>query len=207
MRPPRLVAISPGTLRPGDAPAFAREAGRAVERGLRGVLLREPALGDREYLALAIELRKPLEPHREAWLGLHDRPHLAAAVGAQAVHLGWRSLAPREIRPWLDESVSIGLSTHAGDDPRTWHDADYLLHGPVFRVDKPFAREPVGFEGLRMATARSTVPVWALGGLKPEHARDALAAGAAGVATLSGIFGGMDAAEATGSWLEALARS
>ncbi|HVS10323.1 MAG TPA: thiamine phosphate synthase [Planctomycetota bacterium] len=207
MRPPRLVALSPGTLGPGEAHAFTRDAGRAVERGLRGILLREPALGDREYLALAMDLRALLAPHRDAWLGLHDRPHLATAVGAQAVHLGWRSLAPREIRPWLDESVSIGLSTHAGDDPHTWQDADYLLHGPVFAVDKPFAREPVGFEGLRMATARSTVAVWALGGLKPEHARDVLAAGAAGVATLSGIFGAEDAAAATGPWLEALAQS
>jgi thiamine-phosphate diphosphorylase len=204
MRPPRLVALSPGTLRPGDAPAFAREAGRAVERGLRGVLLREPALGDRECLALALELRKLLEPHREAWLGLHDRPHLATAVGAQAVHLGWRSLAPREVRSWLDESVSIGLSTHAGDDPSAWESADYLFHGPVFAVDKPFAREPVGFQGLQVAAERSPVPVWALGGLKPEHARDVLAAGAAGVATLSGIFGSRDTVEATGRWLEAL---
>jgi len=204
MKPPRLVALSPGTLRGEEATGFAKDAARAIDRGLRGILLREPAMGDREFLALASELRKVLEPHREAWLGLHDRPHLASAVGAQAVHLGWRSLAPREIRPWLDESISIGLSTHAGDDPHTWQDADYLFHGPVFAVDKPFAREPVGFAGLRIATERSAVPVWALGGLKPEHARDALAAGAAGVATLSGIFGSQDVAEAAGRWLEAL---
>jgi len=205
MRPPRLVALSPGTLRPGDAPGFVRGAGRAVERGLRGILLREPAMGDREFLELARELRKVLEPHPEAWLGLHDRPHLASAVGAQAVHLGWRSLAPCEVRAWLEESVSIGLSTHAEDDPRAWQDADYLFHGPVFAVDKPFARDPVGFEGLRRAAERAAVPVWALGGMKPENAREALSAGAAGVATLSGIFGSLDAAEATGRWLEALA--
>jgi len=168
-----------------------------------GVLLREPGLGDRATLALARELAALLEPVG-GWLGVHDRAHLAAAVGAAAVHLGFRSLPVAAAREVVGEKVALGISTHAGDGPALWEGADYRFFGPVFETpSKHGLLVPTGIEGLEEACSDSELPVWALGGLAPEHARAVRAAGAAGCASLGGILAQPDPARAVETWLEA----
>lgn len=197
--PPALIALSPGAGAAGLAARVARAAGA----GLRGVILREPALEDRALLALAQEVARALAPWPGAWLALHDRPHLAERVGACGVHLGGRSLAPVEVRPWLPASIAIGLSSHADDGPERWRDADYLLHAPYAAV--PGKGAPLGSAGLRAACSNAPCPVWALGGLTPEDVGAVYASGARGVATLRGLLGASDPAEAARRWLTALA--
>lgn len=198
--PPTLLALSPGTLRDAaDVERLLQRAAAARAAGLRGVLLREPHLGERPFLELARRLRALLAGDG-GWLGLHDRAHLVAAAGADAVHVGFRSLSPAELRSWLPADVAVGLSTHAGDDVAAWGSADYLVHGPVF--DTPSKRgllEPIGTGGLAAAVARAPRPVWALGGLAPEHperVRGALEAGARGVAVLAAVLAREDPAPA-----------
>ena len=110
MRPPRILALTPGDLEPGESGRILRAVHLALEAGLPGVLLREPRCSDRELLALARELRQPCD-EAGAWLVVHDRAHVAFAAGADAVHLGFRSLDPAVLRDVLDEGGAIGLST------------------------------------------------------------------------------------------------
>lgn len=206
--PPPLVVLSPGDLdasRPERLTRLLAAASRARAAGLAGLLLREPGLDDRAFLELARRLRALFAP--PAWLGLHDRAHLAAALEADAVHLGFRSLAPAVLRTWLDPRVALGLSTHAGDDPRSWAAADYLFHGPVY--DTPSKRglvEPIGLDGLVRAKGLSAQPLWALGGITPERVRDVLATGVRGVAVRSALWDAQDAGRATARFLSAAAR-
>lgn len=202
--PPALIALSPGTLRVDEFAAFERVLGAALEAGLRGVVLREPSLTDAAYLELAREVRSALARTDGGWFAVHDRAHLASELDADAVHVGFRSLVPAELRDWLPPDVAIGLSTHADDDVAAWGAADYLFHGPVFATPgKAHARAPVGFEGLRRAVASARAPVWALGGLQPEHAREVAASGAHGLAVLGGILARPDAAERTRAYVAA----
>jgi thiamine-phosphate pyrophosphorylase len=201
--PPPIVALTPGDVAAGGAGELRRRVALAFGAGLRGVVLREAGLGDRAYLELARELRRALAREAGGWLCLHDRPHLAREVGADAVHLGGRSLPLDAVRDWLDAGVAIGLSTHADDDPATWRGADYVVHGPVQRTAKPQAREPIGFEGLARAAAAGSVPVWALGGLEPRDARAVRASGARGLAVWSGILPRGDPAGRARSYVEA----
>ena len=200
--PPALLALSCGEARPREV---HQAVAAAVARGLRGVLLREPALGDRDFLELACALRALLALDEGGWLCLHDRPHLVAACGADAVHLGGRSLAAEHVRPWLGEGIALGLSTHEGDDPAGWACADYIVHGPVGEVSKTHARAPIGSAGIARAAAASRVPVWALGGVRPEDAAGLRAQGAAGVAVMSRLLGAPDPGAAAAAWLAALA--
>lgn len=202
--PPPILALSPGTLGAADAPLFLERVRRCVERGLRGVLLRERALSDHVYLELALELRRALPRESGGWLALHDRPHLACAVDADAIHLGGRSLAPSAVRSWLSRDVALGLSTHSGDEPASWRDADYLFHGPVKATRKGIDTvQGIGFEALARAVRGASVPVWALGGLAPEDAAECARAGAHGVAALGGILARHDAPERAASYLRA----
>jgi len=204
--PPRLLALSPGTLRAAAVPDFLRALGACAQTGLRGVLLREPALSDREFLGLA-EAVRGLAPG--IWLGVHDRVHLAVAAGADAVHLGFRSLPVAAVAEHFGARLTIGHSTHAGDAPAAWEGADYLFHGPLFSVSsKPPGsaahREPMGPEGLAKNLPQLGKPTWALGGIAPEDVRACLAAGASGIAVLSGILGSRDPLGALRRYLEVI---
>ena len=198
--PPELLALTPGNLDAAGARNLVRAAAPAVRAGLAGILLREPALTDREQLALASALRGLLGS--AGWLGVHDRAHLAAEAGADGVHLGSRSLAPSQVRGWLDPRVALGFSSHAGDTEERWRGADYLLFAPVF--DVPGKGAPQGLAGLSAAIAQSDLPTWGLGGIAPESAADVLRAGARGIAVLRGLFASSDPTAATERYLRAL---
>jgi thiamine-phosphate pyrophosphorylase len=204
MLPPRLIALSPGRLEARRAEDFLLDAGRAVEAGLRGILLREPALGDRVQLEILQSLCSLRGSRPGLWVGVHDRAHLAGVAQADAVHLGFRSLGPGQLRTRYAEELTLGLSTHAGDDPRAWEAADYLFHGPVHDTpSKRGMKSPIGWDGLARAVAATARPIWAIGGMRPPDLAEALAAGARGVAVLSGIFEQADVASAVRSYLDA----
>jgi thiamine monophosphate synthase len=57
---------------------------------------------------------------------------------------------------------------------------------------------------VKLATQRTKLPVWALGGLQPEHAEGVIASGAAGMAVLGGIVRAKRPATACTQYLEAL---
>jgi thiamine-phosphate pyrophosphorylase len=204
--PPPLLALA-GTSAGGKelAPAdLVLRARAAIAAGLRGILLRVPAWDDRETLACAQELRRHLPPG-EGWLALHDRPHLARAAGADGVHLGFHSLAPGEARILVGPDIAVGFSSHVGDTTDNWAGADYLFHGPVFETpSKAGLVDPVGVRGFGDFAASCGLPVWALGGLTAEHAETLLAAGASGIAVLSGVLGAPDPARASATFLDAL---
>src|SRR5262249_37163734 len=155
---------------------FLSAVKQATSAGLTGILLREPEMSDRALLELGVEVRRVLG--QEGWLAMHDRVHLAEACGADAVHLGFRSLAPKEARPILPSEIAIGFSAHAGDVPGVEEEADYIYLGPVLDTpSKQGVKEPIGFDGLAEEIARRKLPVWAIGGLLPEHSSRCLEAG------------------------------
>ena len=210
MEPPRLVALTPGTLREVRGSDLLARMEAAIEAGLRGVLLREPLLADAATLELARALRALLEPVPGGWLALHDRPHLLAASGADACHLGHRSLSCAEVRAAFGADTPLGLSTHAGDDVAGWAEADYLFHGPLHATGShpdraaPDWTPPVGADGLRRAVAATNRPLLAIGGIGPAEVPEALRAGAHGVAVLSGIVQADDPARSVTAYLDAM---
>ncbi len=210
MRLPRLVALTPGDLADGRERAFRVALGRAFEAGLSGVLVREPRIADRALLELLEAIRSMMRGCEGAWLGVHDRPHIARLAGADACHLGFRSLPPDRVRACFGREFALGLSTHADGDRAGWAAADYLFHGPLFPTrshaapGRPGWRPPVGLDGLQRAVAACDRPILVLGGVRPADVAPALRAGAHGVAVLSGILGSEDPGHATARYLAAL---
>lgn len=202
--PPRLVALSPGDLEHGDAREFLARCERAVRCGLPGILLREPGLSERAYLDLGESLRE-LRARQPFWFALHDRAHLVRTLGADALHLSFRSLPPREARSVVGAEVALGLSTHAGDEAESWRGVDYLFHGPLHATPKAHgAVNPLGLEGLARSASRAHVPVLALGGVQPEDVGPLRARGLHGVAVRAGILGRTDPERALPPYLKGL---
>ena len=163
-----------------------------VAAGARGVVLREKDLPDGERDRLASWLADLLGPVG----GVVVRA--GAAGGADAVHLSATEPFPCP-RPAL-----VGRSCHsAGELARARAEGcDYAFLSPVFPTpSKPGYGPALGVAGLAALVAAGP-PVYALGGVRPEHVRDCMAAGAAGIAVMGPV---MRDPALTGAYLTALA--
>ena len=159
----------------------------AVAARIPLIQLREKNLSARTLYELAAEATQ-LTKGRDTRLLVNDRADIAQAAGADGVHLTTRSLEAAVVRRTFGEDFLIGVSAHslaeAGSAQR--EGADFATFGPVF--DTPSKRvygQPTGLDALSEA-ARTLAPfsLLALGGITEDNARDALRAGARGLAAI-----------------------
>lgn len=133
--------------------------------------------------ALLARLRVPLL--------INDRADVALAVGAVGVHLGPDDVPAALIRRISPPGFIIGASVGLAQEVSNGEAADYWGVGPFRGTStKANAGEALGVDGLRRIIGESGQrPCVAIGGVRPEDVPAILAAGAAGVAVVSGIFG------------------
>lgn len=198
-----LIVVSDRALFPasGEAEALAAMT-RAVERALAGgataAMLREKDLPPERLAPTARALRLATRRARALFIVNHHLG-LAAQVGADGVHLGWRSVSVAEARGALGPEAMIGVSAHSIEELRRAQaqGADYATFGPVFATpSKAGLVETQGTDALRRAVEAVGIPVVALGGMNAENAGEAATAGAAGVAMIRGLLAADDPAEA-----------
>ena len=123
---------------------------------------------------------------------VNDRVDVALAIGAQGVHLGPDdvpvAMARRIAPPGFIIGASVGLEIELGNGA----EADYWGVGPwsAHRHQGRCRRRHSARQGSR-ASRRTPGPrpCIAIGGIQPDDVAAALAAGAAGVAVVSGILG------------------
>ena len=163
---------------------------QALLSGVRAVQLREKDLACGELLVIARSLRA-LTLRFGARLLINDRCDLVLATGADGVHLGGNSIPVEEARGLLGDSALIGVSTHGPEEARRAEaaGADFVTLGPVFATpSKERYGKPIGLNTLRETASMLLIPVFAIGGIKKENARETLKAGARGVALISAIM-------------------
>ena len=161
-------------------------ADRAFGAGVDMVQIRERDLSARDVFIVAEALAGSAR-RNGALLLVNDRADIAASTGS-GVHLTTRSLTLEVVRGAFLPSMLVGASTHTFEEAREAEQggADFVVFGPVFEtVSKQDYGEPVGLEALHRVAEHLTIPVVALGGIKPSNFKEALDAGAAGVAGIS----------------------
>ncbi len=150
------------------------------------VQIRERDLSARQIVHLA-EAATKLAHAVGAFVLVNDRADVAACA-ADGVHLTTRSLSADSIRRAFGSDLLIGVSTHSFEEASEAErgGADFVVFGPVFETQsKRLYGKPVGVEALRAVTSRLAIPVLALGGISLSNFRQALDAGASGVAGIS----------------------
>jgi thiamine-phosphate diphosphorylase len=205
---PRLWYITDGARASGGRPLIEVIAA-AARGGVEAVLVRERGLSVRELGVLCRELR----PLREKGLRvfLSRRVDLALALSLDGVQLTADSTPVAEARSWLAHApwapeVRLGYSAHslAEAEQLAAQGIDYLTLSPIFPTDSKPGVPALGLDELARASRSLSVPVLALGGLTPERAREALRAGAHGIAAASGIGAAEDVEAAAAAFHRSL---
>jgi thiamine-phosphate pyrophosphorylase len=171
-----------------DNPLVDRVAA-AARAGVHLVQIRQP---DRDARGLIRLVRRAVAAVRgtEARVLVNDRADLAIAAGAHGVHLRGDSLPAARVRTIVPPGFLIGRSVHSPDETiRVTSDGsiDYVIFGTVFpTASKPGARAG-GLGVLAASCQATTVPVLAIGGMRPDRIGEVAQAGAAGIAAI-GLF-------------------
>jgi thiamine-phosphate pyrophosphorylase len=203
-RPAILYALVDAGLLPRDQ--LAAHAWELAREGVDLVQLRAKGWEAGALLACAQELLARLRPLGVPLL-INDRADVALAGGADGVHLGQDDLPVRYARQLLGPDALIGWSTHALEEiRRAPREADYLAFGSVFATTTRADSVVVGPAALTAAVAASTLPLLAIGGIRPENVDRLAGLGLAGIAVASGLTRGDSAPGAVPAFRAALAR-
>lgn len=159
------------------------------------VQLRHKRAPASELFALARDLRT-LTRQRGQSLLINDRVDVALAAEADGVHLPEASLPIETVRKLLGPRAWVGVSRHdmKGLFEAARDGADYATLAPVHAV--PGKGPPLGMAGFARTIAPVRMPIYALGGIQPEHVPELRQAGARGVAVMRGVLGAHDPAQA-----------
>lgn len=143
----------------------------AVRGGAGLVQLREKDAPAREFLAWAREAHAACRA-LGAPMVVNDSVEIAAASGAEGVHLGQQDLAPADARRILGPSALIGWSTredaHLDAAARMRDCLDYLGFGPAFPTATKGYGVGLGPARVRAAARRAAaagLPLLAIGGI------------------------------------------
>ena len=188
LRYPGLYAITDGA-----RDDLLEAVARALEGGARLVQYRDKTSDHARRHAEAAALRQ-LCAGRGVPLIVNDDLELAAAIGADGVHLGEQDLALPTARAALGEQAIIGVSCYDSLERArelAAAGADYVAFGAFFpSPTKPLARRAAP-ELLRQSAALG-VPRVAIGGITPDNAASLVGAGADYLAVISALFGAAD---------------
>lgn len=187
----------------------------ALKAGVKAIQLREKDLTTRELLDMAYKVRE-LTLKYNARLFINDRVDIALAVNADGVHLPQSSMPAYVVRKILDEhwlfskaskTPLLGVSTHNINEAKEAEreGADFITFGPIYHTPSKIKYgEPLGIERIKDVCKEVSIPVFGIGGIKPDRVRDVLNSGAYGVGLISGILGQRDIKLAVKEYLEKL---
>jgi thiamine-phosphate pyrophosphorylase len=183
----------------------------ACVSGVRAVQLREKDLSEPDLIGAATRLSSVMRP-RGAKLFVNVSPFvdrdtaaiLAASPGVDGFHVPDDADLLVEFRA-LFPKLLIGASTHTLDGVRNAASkgADFLTFGPIFATASKQNR-PQGLDALGNACRAVSVPVFAIGGVTAERARECLDAGAHGVAVVGAVMEANSARSAVRAFAESM---
>ena len=206
----RASAVDVAPLLPANAPVLralqlpfeyaithAREIGAAEQlrriderlaQGLRLIQVREKGMARPELERFAATVIALARPHGARVL-INSDIELARRLGADGVHLAAAQLARLEQRPALGWCAA---SCHNAEElaRAAQLGVDFAVLGPVQATPSHPGSMPLGWEGFTALACGATLPVFALGGMKPGDLETAWRGGAQGIAMVRGSWWG-----------------
>lgn len=173
---------------------FAPAVMQAIAGGAHVIQYRDK-LSDNDERARIAAILAALCRRLDCPLIINDDPQLAKAVGAHGVHLGQDDADVASARQLLGAQALIGVSCYnelARAQAAERAGADYVAFGGFYpSPTKPQALR-ADVDLLRAARRTLRIPIVAIGGITPENGAALIAAGAAALAVIEGVFGQTD---------------
>ncbi len=176
-----------------DEDALMDQIAAAIDGGAGIVQLREKHLDHDAFLR---EARRFVALCREKGVIsiINDAVDIAAAVGADGVHVGQSDLAAGRAREVLGPDKLIGVSAHSVEEALAAQaaGADYLGVGAAFVTGTKADAAPISRDTIRAITAAVDIPVVAIGGISRDNITELAGCGLDGVAVVSALFAQKD---------------
>lgn len=171
---------------------------RALEGGATFIQLREKQLEEEKFLEEARELQALCKKYGVPFV-VNDNVEIAAAIGADGVHVGQSDMEAGDVRARIGEDKILGVSAQTVEQAREAQErgADYLGVGAVFHTGSKADADDVSHETLRAICDAVDIPVIAIGGIGKDNVMQLAGSGICGVAVISAIFAQEDIREAT----------
>ena len=188
----RLYAVTDRTWAK-DSDDLLRQVNEVIDGGATMVQLREKHLDDEAFLAEAGRF-VALCRERGVVSIINDNVEVAAASGADGVHVGQEDLEAGRTRERLGPDKIIGVSAHSVEEGLRAQaaGADYLGVGAAFATGTKTDAASISHTTIRAITRAVSIPVVAIGGITRENISRLKGCGLDGVAVVSALFGAED---------------
>ena len=156
----------------------------ALHAGLRLIQLRDKTLSPAHRLWFAEAVMQLARSH-DALVVVNDDAELARRIGAAGLHLSATALSTSKERP---DFAWVGASCHSAEEIARAGELglDYALLGPVLATPTHPENPGLGWTEFARRITGNTLPVFALGGMRPDMQGEAQQHGAHGIALMRG---------------------
>lgn len=175
---PPVYAIS--NVQEMGEPAFLHSLKQQLDHGLQLLQIRESQLNSPALAKLSEQVLTLCAPYDCRSL-LNGTPEQALQLGYQGVHLNSRRLLALPQKP---DQLLVGASCHDVEQLQQAQalQLDFALLSPVLPTQSHPEATGLGWEKFGEMLNGLEIPVYALGGMQPEHLAQALSYGARGIA-------------------------
>ena len=167
---------------------FLEQIEKLAKAQPKGIILREKDLSADEYKELAEAVLEICEKHGVPCI-LHSFVNIAIGLGVTALHLPLPVLRELPMNKRSGFAV-LGASCHSAEEAKEAQQlgCTYITAGHVFDTDCKKGLAGRGLDFLKQVCESVTVPVYAIGGINTENAKQTVSAGARGVCVMSGAM-------------------
>lgn len=197
---PRQLLVTPEVTSVAQIASFASLLAQALARGIRLVQLRNRSLDADGYRALAESalalthaagaklLLNPRADVADLWLDAANGLHADTVPHADGWHLTSARLLACDARPTGWKLVSAACHDAAQLAQANHIGVDFVTLSPVLATATHPDATPLGWPAFSALAAQTTLPVFALGGMRAETLNTARNAGAHGVAAIRAFW-------------------
>lgn len=167
---------------------FLEQIEKVAKAKPEAIILREKDLSSSEYQKLAISVQSICKKYNVVCI-FHSFYQEVLQIGGEAIHLPMHVLMNMTGAERMHFRI-LGASCHSLEDARQAQalGCTYITASHIFATDCKKGLEPRGLDFLQEICEAISIPVYALGGIRPENAWQTIECGARGVCVMSGLM-------------------
>jgi len=183
---PECYAISGAFENKAD---YVRHLKHCLNKGAKLIQLRTPTL-DLDTLIDLADISKYLCEKEKVKLIVNTDADFLEQCNVDGIHLNRQRLFQYSSRPvQADKILAASVHNLAELQQATKIEADFIVVSPVLKTTSHPDAIPIGWEGLEKIISQSSIPVFALGGMKQDMLLKVKKQGGYGIAAISEFWG------------------